>query len=103
MSVIPLCWYPWQSCFLAETLQVGFSWQPCVKMGKDCAASKILTEMPSMVAGKVLMEMPSVCGSSSTAHVGMGVLSRVGGIMREGGLLSTGRGAGNGVCLRRAG
>lgn len=41
-----------------------------MKVGKDCAASKTLTEMPSMVAGKIVMEMPSVCGSFSPACVG---------------------------------
>lgn len=103
MSVIPVCWYTWHICFLAKTLQAGFSWKPCMKMGKDCAASKTLTEMPSMVAGKVPMEMLSVCGSSSTARVGAGALSGVGGIMREGGFISMGRGTGNGVCLHSDG
>ena len=74
-----------------------------MKMGKDRAASKTLTEMPSVVAGKVPMEMLSVCGSSSTARVGAGVLSGVCGVMREGGFISMGRGTGNGVCLRSNG
>lgn len=74
-----------------------------MKMGNDCAASKTLTEMPSMVTGKVPMEMLSVCGSSSTARVGAGTLSGVGGIMREDGFRSMGRGTGNGVCLHSDG
>lgn len=45
-----------------------------MRTGKGCAGSKTLTEMPSAVAGKVLMETPSVCGSSSSAGVGVGVL-----------------------------
>ncbi|KAK2524426.1 hypothetical protein Q9233_009355 [Columba guinea] len=34
----PSRWFTCWVCVVAETLQVGFSWKPCLKTGKDCAS-----------------------------------------------------------------
>lgn len=38
-------WFTRWVCVVAETLQVGFSWKPCLKTGKDCVVSQTLAEV----------------------------------------------------------